>query len=515
MSNNALALKHPVKSAAVWEKLAHHAKQFSGDHAQYTLQSLFASNPNRGREMVFSCDNISFDASKNLITQDTLDLLFALAESSGLKEKIEGLFTGEILNTTENRPALHTALRSDHSQNSSTKALTVNGTDIFAAIRETRAQMKAFTEKFHHEKQFTDIVHIGIGGSDFGPQLVCRSLSHLAKAGLKTHFLSNIDPDAFHEVISRISLEKSLFIIASKSFTTQETITNAHSVKALFLSQFGKDYDFGRHFCAVTGKHQAARDFGVPDTQIFDLPDWVGGRFSLWSAVGLPIALTLGYKNFSALLEGAAQADAHFRSTDFTQNLSVLMALIGIWNRNFLDYSGLCVLPYAHRLALFPNFIQQLDMESNGKSVDLEGKAIEYATTPLVFGGIGTLAQHTFFQFLHQSQDIVPCDFIAIGEPLAQYGDHHEKLIANVLGQTKALMEGRINISETHKNFSGNRPSNLIWLDQLTPQALGALIAIYEHKIFTQGVIWNINSFDQFGVELGKELATEALKNMA
>lgn len=488
-----------------WNALTQHQKALSG----VSLPDLFTAQPERASRYVLEHDGLALDYSRNRLNDETLELLCNLAQGQDLSGRINALFDGEHLNTSENRPALHMALRG-----SCDNGLNVDGQDITANVERTLTQIEDFTARFHADGQYTDIVHIGIGGSDIGPHLVCQSLSHLAHKHIRLHFLSNIDPDSLAEILDVIPAETTLFIVASKSFSTQEPISNAYSVKNWLAERLPKGRDPLAQFCAVTGNHDAAKAFGIAPDKIFDLPDWVGGRFSLWSAVGLPIALYLGFDHFKSLLDGAKSADIHFKTQPFAKNIPVLMALIGIWYRNFWNYNATCILPYATKLSLFPNFIQQLDMESNGKSVDLNGHPLAYATAPVVFGGTGSIAQHTFFQFLHQGHDIVPCDFIACKKPVYNYGEHHAKLISNVIGQTKALMEGRKNDAEPHRNFEGNRPSNIIWLDSLTPYTMGLLIAFFEHKIFVQGALWNINSFDQFGVELGKELAKNALQVM-
>lgn len=482
-----------------------HHRSFSG----HSLASLFEENPARSAEFKIRHDGLELDYSKNRLNNETFGLLYALAKAQNLEQRINALFEGDIVNQSENRPALHMALRG-----SCADSLNIDDHNIPKSVEKTLFQIKALCDEVKGSGRYTDIVHIGIGGSDIGPHLVCKSLAHLAQKGTKLHFLSNIDPDALAELFDLIPPEKTLFIVASKSFTTQETLSNAHSVKKWLSENLDAGQDPAAQFCAVTGNHNAAKAFGISPEMIFDLPDWVGGRFSLWSAVGLPIALHLGFDNFKALLDGAKSADQHFKTAPLEKNIPVIMAMIGIWYRNFWHYNSACILPYAEKLSLFPNFIQQLDMESNGKSVDRTGRKIPYATAPIVFGGVGTIAQHTFFQFLHQGHEIIPCDFIACKQPVFSYGEHHAKLISNVIGQTKALMEGRKNEDQPQRNFNGNRPSNILWLDSLTPYTLGLLIAFYEHKIYAQGVIWNINSFDQFGVELGKELAKNELQKL-
>lgn len=472
------------------------------------MSILFKDDLGRKQDFTLSYDGLEFDYSKNKITGRTLELLFNFARSISLERQRNKLFSGAPLNVTEDRPVLHTALRG-----SCTDDLDVDGLNIKRYVAKNLEKMEAFVQQIHAKKRFTDIVHIGIGGSDFGPHLVCNALGHLAVRGIKIHFMSNIDPDHVHDTLSGLNPKKTLFIIASKSFATQETMANAQSARHWLRTKI-KIKDLPNHFCAVTGNHSAAKDFGVMPERIFDLPDWVGGRFSLWSTIGLPIALYIGMDNFRSLLAGARSADEHFQSAPLERNIPTIMALLGFWYRNLWNYHASCVLPYTSRLSMLPTYIQQLDMESNGKSVDIFGNPVTHPTAPVIFGSTGTNAQHTFFQLLHQGTDIIPCDFIALRKPVHPLGNHHEKLISNVIGQTNALMVGRKNSEEPHKNFEGNRPSNTVWLDELTPYKLGLLLAFYEHKVFIQGIIWQINSFDQYGVELGKELADKALEKM-
>lgn len=489
----------------VWDELKTHKQALQN----VTIKSHFKSDMARASNFKLGLEDLRLDFSKNNMNEHTIELLVRLAQESHFEDKRAALLNGIAINTTEGRPALHMALRGscpDH--------LDVDGQNVAARVAETLEKIRVFSENFEAEGHFSHIVHIGIGGSDIGPKLVCKALRHLGKKGLDVRFLSNIDPDHFHDVMEGLDAEKTLFIVASKSFTTQETLTNAKSARQWLSTHLEDKTALDSHFCAVTSKSQAAIEFGVSEDNIFDLPDWVGGRFSLWSAVGLPIALYLGFETFRALLDGAKTMDTHFLNAPLETNIPVMLALIGIWHHNVWDYPAQCILPYSERLALMPQYIQQLDMESNGKSIDIEGKPVTQNTAPIVFGASGTGAQHTFFQMLHQGTQIIPCDFIAIKTPIHPTGDHHDKLVSHVLGQTRALMDGYTHEDQPHKNFKGNRPSNTIWLNQLTPYTLGMLLALYEHKIFTQGAIWNINSFDQYGVELGKSLARKALEKI-
>lgn len=487
-----------------WAALEDHQK--SVENMQ--IPDLFKDDLARTKTFTINHENIEFDFSKNKLTEQTLGLLVHLAKESNLDEKRAQLFGGMAINATERRPALHIALRGSCSPD-----LEINGKNVKDEVDQALAKMESFTNKIRSEKKISHIVNIGIGGSDFGPYMVCKALRHLASPDLQTYFLSNIDPAHAAHYLKHIDPEKTLFIVASKSFTTQETQTNAATIKKWLADEHGIT-DISRNFCAVTNNQKAAIEFGIADDMIFTMPEWVGGRFSLWSSVGLSIALSVGFDNFKELLNGAQSADQHFLNEPLERNIPALMGLIGIWYRNFWDYRCYGVLPYSQNLSQFPQYIQQLDMESNGKSVDLQGNPLNYKTAPVILGGVGSNAQHTFFQLLHQGSDIIPCDFIACKTPVYNLGDHHDKLIANVIGQTQALMNGQKNGSQPHRNFEGNRPSNIIWLESLTPYNLGMLLAFYEHKTFVQGAIWNINSFDQFGVELGKSLAEKVLKKM-
>ncbi|MAE50787.1 MAG: glucose-6-phosphate isomerase [Micavibrio sp.] len=492
-------------TGSLWSELEEHQASLR----DVTIKSHFKSDLARASNFKLSHNDISFDFSKNNMNERTIELLLKLARDCALEDKRDRLYNGATINTTEGRAALHMALRGtcpDH--------LDIDGKNVKDSVDQTLEQIKAFAEKFDREQRFDHIVHIGIGGSDLGPKLVCSALRHLSKPGVDIRFLSNIDPDHFHDTLDGLNADKTLFIVVSKSFSTQETMTNAHSARDWLVSHLTDPEYVNSHFCAVTSKFDDALSFGIPDDNIFDLPDWVGGRFSLWSAVGLPIALYLGYDHFKALLSGAHDIDQHFLNTPLESNIPVLMGLISIWHRNLWNYNIHCVLPYSERLKLMAQYVQQLDMESNGKSVDAQGAPLIQPSAPAIFGASGTGAQHTFFQMLHQGSDIIPCEFIAVKTPVHRVGDHHEKLISNVLGQTKALMDGYKNTEQPHKNFEGNRPSNTVWLRELTPFSLGMLLSLYEHRAFVQGAIWNINSFDQYGVELGKNLALKALERL-
>ena len=489
---------------AEWQALVQHQNALES----LNISDLFKQDMGRKAAFTLNHEALSFDYSKNKITEKTIELLCDLAAARGLNEARENLHNGQPVNITEKRPALHMALRGTCSS-----ALDVNGHNIKNTVDQALSRMKTFVDNVRSDKRFTHIVNIGIGGSDFGPYMVCKALRHLADPDIRTLFLSNLDPAHAGHYLDMIDPQKTLFIVASKSFTTQETLTNAQSVKDWLAREHGIT-DISGNFCAVTANVERAKEFGIDENMIFPMHDWVGGRFSLWSSVGLPIALSVGFENFKDLLDGAHSADQHFLSKPLDQNIPVLMGLLGVWYRNFWDYKCYGVLPYSQNMSQFPQYIQQLEMESNGKSVDMNGDHIDYQTAPVILGGVGSNAQHTFFQLLHQGSDIIPCDFIAFKEPVYDIGDHHQKLLSNIIGQSDALMKGRTNAQEPHRHFDGNRPSTTLWIDSLTPYNLGTLLAFYEHKVFVEGVIWNINSFDQFGVELGKDLARKTLEKM-
>lgn len=517
---------NPVHTKA-WQALGGHFAQ-----NDFTLRSLFRYNPERFSRFSVQRDNYLFDFSKNLIDETTLGLLLDLADECDLKTAISQMFSGDKINETEGRAVLHTALR-----DISEEPLLVDGEDIKPKIRKVLNQMKEFSEQVisgKHSgftgKAITDIVNIGIGGSDLGPVMVCNALKHY-KTRLNVHFVSNVDGNHLAETVKELNPETTLFIIASKTFTTQETMTNAESAKAWFLKA-GKEADVAKHFVALSTNTEAVQDFGISADNIFEFWDWVGGRYSLWSAIGLSIVLAVGYDNFEQLLKGANDTDRHFQSSDFRENIPVLMALLGIWYRNFYGASTYAVLPYSQYLNRFAAYLQQGDMESNGKSADRSGNYVEYETGPVIWGEAGTNGQHAFYQLIHQGTELIPADFIAFAKSCNQLSDHQDKLLANFFAQTEALAFGKtddeveqeltaqgksqeeIEKLTPFKVFSGDTPTNSILFNELTPFALGQLIALYEHKIFVQGVIWNIFSFDQFGVELGKVLAGNILKEL-
>lgn len=518
---------NPIQTKA-WKALDQHFANHD-----FELRSLFQYNPNRFNEFSVQTDSYLFDFSKNLIDSKTLDLLLDLAEEVKLKEAIEKMFSGDKINETEGRAVLHTALR-----DFSNKEILVDGQNIKPAIKKVLDHMKSFSEsvisgvhKGFTGKEITDVVNVGIGGSDLGPVMVCSALKHF-KTRLNVHFVSNVDGNHLAEVVKNLNPETTLFIIASKTFTTQETMTNANSAKKWFLKSGATNEDVAKHFVALSTNIEAVKKFGIAEANIFEFWDWVGGRYSLWSAIGLSIVLSVGYENFEQLLRGAYDTDVHFQTKDFKENIPVLMGLLGIWYRNFYAAGTYAILPYSQYLDRFAAYLQQCDMESNGKSVDRNGQFVEYETGPIIWGEPGTNGQHAFYQLIHQGTELIPADFIAYAKSPNDLGEHQDILIANYFAQTEALAFGKtedevfaelkssgkteeeIEKLLNYKIFSGNTPTNSFLFKELTPFSLGQLIALYEHKIFVQGVIWNIFSFDQFGVELGKVLAGKILPEL-
>ena len=510
-----------------WAALEEHFEQ-----NDFELRTLFEYNKERFNEFSLQRAGYLFDYSKNLMDAKTKKLLLELAEECQLKEAIGKMFSGDKINETEDRAVLHTALR-----DFSDKEILVDGKNIKPQIKRVLDHMKAFSEtvisgdhKGFSGKEITDVVNIGIGGSDLGPVMVCSALKHY-KTRLDVHFVSNVDGNHMAEVLKNLNPETTLFIVASKTFTTQETMTNANSAKQWFLKA-GTDADVAKHFVALSTNVEAVKKFGIAEENIFEFWDWVGGRYSLWSAIGLSIVLAVGYDNFEQLLRGAYETDTHFQTADFSENVPVLMALIGIWYRNFYGAASYAILPYSQYLDRFAAYLQQADMESNGKCVDRNGDFVEYETGPIIWGEPGTNGQHAFYQLIHQGTELIPADFIAYAKSLNNLPSHQDILIANFMAQTEALAFGKTEEEATeeliqkgkteeeiekilnYKVFQGNTPTNSLLINELTPFSLGQLIALYEHKIFVQGVIWNIFSFDQFGVELGKELAGKILPEL-
>lgn len=497
------------------------------------LRDLFAYDTNRFEKFSIVFEDILFDYSKNRIDDQTIALLIQLARECKLDEAISAMFTGEHINQTENRAVLHTALR-----NISGKPVWVDGKDVMPDVNAVLTHMKTFSEaiisgewKGYSGKEITDIVNIGIGGSDLGPVMVTEALKPY-KTRLNVHFVSNVDGTHIAEVLRQVNAETTLFLIASKTFTTQETMANAHSARDWFLTQGATEQDIAKHFVALSTNTQAVKDFGIDTKNMFEFWDWVGGRYSLWSAIGLSIVLSIGFDHFLELLAGAHAADEHFRQCPFEENIPVIMAVLGVWYNNFFDTESHAILPYDQYLHRFAAYFQQGDMESNGKYVDRDGEPVAYQTGPIIWGEPGTNGQHAFYQLIHQGTKMVPCDFIAPAQSHNPIGGHHVLLLSNFFAQTEALMNGKLEDeveAELRKSgksdeeiafltpfkvFEGNRPSNSFLLKKITPRSLGTLIAFYEHKIFTQGVIWNIFSFDQWGVELGKQLAGKILPEL-
>ncbi|MGE5480852.1 MAG: glucose-6-phosphate isomerase [Chloroflexota bacterium] len=519
-----------LTDSLVWKKLESQASET----AILDLRELFEFDKNRFEKFSLEINGILFDYSKNLITEQTMDLLLELAEFAGVEKARDDMFSGKHVNITEDRPALHVALR-----NVSDESISVDGKNVMPDVQRELAKMQAFTEALHagshlgaSGKKLTNIVNIGIGGSDLGPAMVCEALKHYAKEGMRACFVSNVDPADIAGTLEGLDPETTIFIIASKTFTTQETLANAEAAKEWFLGAGFKEEDMARHFAAVSTNVPACEKFGIPEENIFTFWDWVGGRYSLWSSIGLSISLYVGYDNFMRLLLGAHRVDKRFRTDPLDRNVPVIMAMLGIWYRNFIDADSYAVIPYSEELRKFPAFLQQLDMESNGKRITLDGMETDYLTGPAVWGAAGTNAQHSFFQLLHQGCQTVPVDFIGVIKPHKNIGTQHEILLSNFFAQTAALAFGknefevydelknenmskeRMDALAPHKIFTGNRPTNSFLLKELTPSTLGSLIALYEHKIFVQGVVWNINSFDQWGVELGKSLARKLLPTL-
>ncbi len=511
-----------------WKKLVDHYNQSEEGY----IKTHFNKNTNRATEFSIEWNDFFVDFSKNRITAETMQLLMQLADEVKLKDAIDSCFKGDDINETEGRAVLHTALRAKDSD-----VTKVDGVNVVPEIYEVKKHIKEFTEsiisgesKGYTGKSFTDVVNIGIGGSDLGPAMVVEALKFY-KNHLKVHFVSNVDGDHVQEVLKELNPETTLFIVVSKTFTTQETLSNATTIKEWFLKS-GRQEDIAKHFAAVSTNTEKIAEFGISPDNVFPMWDWVGGRFSLWSAVGISIALAVGFENFDALLKGANEMDEHFKNEDFENNIPVVLALLSIWYNNFYGAETEALIPYTQYLSRFAAYLQQGIMESNGKSVDRAGNRVNYETGTIIWGEPGTNSQHAFFQLIHQGTKLIPADFIGFKKSLYGNTDHHNKLMANFFAQTEALMNGKtedevydelkaknlpdeeIKKLQPFKIFEGNNPTNTILIDKLTPNALGALIAVYEHKIFVQGIVWNIFSYDQWGVELGKQLAGTTLKDI-
>jgi glucose-6-phosphate isomerase len=503
------------------------------DIVSKSLKELFESDNQRFEKFSLQFEDILLDFSKNRIDEQTLALLIQLARECGVNEAIDAMYSGEKINVTEGRPVLHIALR-----NRSNTPVYVDGKDVMPEVNSVLAHMKEFSEaiisgswKGYTGKAITDVVNIGIGGSDLGPVMVTEALKAY-KNHLNLHFVSNVDATHIVETLKTVDPETTLFLIASKTFTTQETMSNAHSARDWFIKNGGKDEDVAKHFAALSTNAEGVEKFGIDTKNMFEFWDWVGGRYSLWSAIGLSIALSIGFDNFVELLDGAHAIDNHFKTTPLEQNLPAILALIGVWHNNFFEAETEAILPYDQYMHRFAAYFQQGDMESNGKHVDRNGKHVDYQTGPVIWGEPGTNGQHAFYQLIHQGTKLIPCDFIAPAQSHNPLGEHHNMLLSNFFAQTEALMNGKSEeevISELKKAgkteeqiseiapfkvFEGNRPTNSILVKKITPRTLGSLIAMYEHKIFVQGIIWNIYSFDQWGVELGKQLAGKILPEL-
>ena len=516
---------NPSKTEA-WKKLEAHFDEMNS----FSIQKAFKNNPPRKEGFSIRFNDLLVDYSKNRIEDKTMNLLVELANEVDLKDAIHKYFSGEIINETEGRAVLHTALRSN-----SEDTILIDGKDIKPQVRKALRKIRAFSNKVisgdwkgYTGKKITDVVNIGIGGSDLGPDMIVEALQFY-KNHLNTHFVSNVDGDHVSEILKKLNPETTLFVIVSKTFTTQETITNANTIKNWFLKS-ASQFDIAKHFVAVSTNSEAIDAFGIDPNNVFPMWNWVGGRFSLWSAVGLSISLSVGFDNYKSLLDGAEKMDLHFQNTEFDKNIPVVLALLSIWYNNFYNAESEAVLPYTQYLTKLAPYLQQAIMESNGKSVDRNGDLVDYQTGTIVWGSTGTNMQHAFMQLVHQGTKLIPSDFIGYQESLYGLSDHHKKLMANYFAQMDALAFGKTE-EEVHlelkfsgntdqieslmpyKVFEGNRPSNAILFDKLTPESLGMLISIYEHKIFVQGILWNIYSYDQFGVELGKELAKKLLNN--
>ncbi|KQB43410.1 Glucose-6-phosphate isomerase [Flavobacterium daejeonense] len=520
----ALSTLNPTLTAS-WKKLEKHFEELQ----HVSMQEMFKQDASRAEKFSILWKDFLIDYSKNIVNQETMNLLLELANEMGLKNGIQDYFEGRIINQTENRAVLHTALRAKESA-----VINVNGVNVVPEVYEVKNKIKNFTNEIvsgkktgYTGKAFTDVVNIGIGGSDLGPAMVVEALQYY-KNQLNVHFVSNVDGDHVNEVIKKLNPETTLFVIVSKTFTTQETLTNSETIRKWFL-QSATQEDVAKHFVAVSTNLQKVTEFGINPDNVFPMWDWVGGRFSLWSAVGLSISLAVGFENFEALLNGANEMDEHFKTADFDQNIPVVLALLSVWYNNFFGAESEALIPYTQYLQKLAPYLQQGTMESNGKSVGRDGKTVDYQTGTIIWGEPGTNAQHAFFQLIHQGTKLIPTDFIGYVQPLYGDNNHHDKLMSNFFAQTEALLNGKdeskvqaefdkqglsaeaAQFLLPFKVFAGNKPTNTFLIQKLTPKSLGSLISLYEHKIFVQGFIWNIFSYDQWGVELGKQLANSIL----
>jgi glucose-6-phosphate isomerase len=517
-------------STQAWKALADYRRVMDQAH----LRDMFRDDPRRFERFSLRLGPILYDYSKQRIDTRCMELLFSLAREMDLEGKIQAMYSGARINRTEDRSVLHIALR-----NRSNRPIEVDGQDVMPGVNAVLDQMREFTARVRSGewtgstgRQITDVVNIGIGGSDLGPRMAAKALAAYGQPGLSCHFVSNIDPTHLHQCLHALDPETTLFVIASKTFTTQETMTNARSARKWLTDELGEKADVARHFVAVSTNEPKVREFGIDPKNMFRFWDWVGGRYSVWSAIGLPLALLIGMDRFEDFLLGAHMVDEHFQTAELEENIPAIMGLLAVWYSSFLGAETQAVLPYDQYLEDFPAYLQQGEMESNGKRVTMDGEVVDYSTGPIIWGEPGTNGQHAFFQLLHQGTRLVPCDFIACARSLNPVGEHHQILLANFFAQTEALMRGKTEAEAReelqtqgldqkqvarlvrHKTFPGNRPSSSILLQELTPYTLGALMALYEHKIFVQGAVWNINSFDQMGVELGKQLAKAILPEL-
>ncbi len=520
-----------LTESAEWNALEQHYKSVSDMH----MRDLFNENPERFKQYSINVNDILLDYSKNLLTDKTFKLLMDLARFARVEMSRDHMFSGENMNCTEFRPALHIALR-----NRSNKPVMVNGKDVMPQVNAVLQKMRDFSERVrsgklrgYNGRRIRSIVNIGIGGSDLGPQVVCDAMKPFAQRDLKVHFVSNADATHLVETLKQVEPETTLFVISSKSFTTQETMLNAHSARNWFVDLVGNEAAVARHFVAVSTNIEATTRFGIDEDNVFEFWDWVGGRYSLWSAIGLSIALYIGMDHFEDMLQGAHEMDQHFQNAPLEQNMPVILAMLGVWYNNFFDAQSHAIMPYSQYLERLPAYLQQLDMESNGKTIDRQNQRVNYLTGPIIWGQSGTNGQHAFFQLMHQGTKPVPADFLIPALSQNPLGLHHRVLFSNCLAQTKALMLGKrysealaemkaagrsteeIDEAIEHKVFEGNKPSNTIIFERLNPKTLGSIMAMYEHKVFVQGIVWNINSFDQWGVEYGKVLAGEIQQDLA
>ncbi len=500
-----------VTQTHAWQKLTDLASL-----PQKTLNELFQQDTHRAQSLTLKLDDLLLDYSKNRVDTDILNTLFSLAEETQLNQQIKQLITGEKINNSEDRAVLHTALRADCSQ-----TFVHEGENIHQAIDQQKQKIRTVSHKIREGlwlgstgKKISDVINIGIGGSDLGPKMVCNAMAEFAHPDLTLHFISNVDGAEIIQTLKTLNAETTLIIVASKTFTTQETMLNVKTVLEWFEAQIGlKNAQTSSHFIGLSSQPQNAMDFGIPEDNILSFWDWVGGRYSVWSSIGLSVAICIGYENFDQFLLGARSMDEHFTSAPLEQNMPVIIGLLGIWYSNFLKAQSYAVIPYCERLSAFPSYLQQMDMESNGKRATRQGKTVDYDTGPIVWGQTGTNGQHAFFQLLHQGTRLVPIDFIAAVNDDLSNTEHHNVLLGNMLAQGAALMAGKQDNNGAHKQYPGNKPSNTLLVNALTPKTLGMLIALYEHKVFVQGAIWGINSFDQWGVELGKAMAKALLSD--